>query len=778
MLDSAQWCFRLDRRRWRARWMLTGQRPEPRPGMIGLYEQPAADRDDIGICCSGGGIRSAAFNLGALQTLQDSDLLDRASYLTAVSGGSYIAAAFSMVAQTWRRWDEGTDDSDPALVNDDAPPFEPGSPEEQYLRNHLGYLAPDGLARLYLVMRMLTAMLVNTLLIGLPVFVAGLLVGWFARDSYGHLSLSTAQCRPDGGCTYTAVIPDPVWITIGALGALALGLALVDVLWRPKRDVVRIAVETWELRFLLLAAAGAIVLVAVPWLAARGLTTRGAQPNEAPLASGGAALSSLAALAVAAIGHVRGRVRDEKAAIEGVSRRLGRFARPVRDALIATAVLLAGPLLLLAIAVLGVLVAVTGAPHHATLPVIGTIPSATLVLAGSAAVLFMLWLLVDVTSVSLHPFYRRRLATAFALKRVWVDEHDAERPAPTDPAAQAAGRIVARQRDFDRLVPLSRSGLEAGSQRVKRWPMLVVCAAANVSDPGVTPPGRAVTSFTFSPSAIGGPVTAAAPTAHYEQDLGRNRQRDVTLPAAVAMSGAALSPAMGKLTYRPLKFLLALANIRLGVWVPNPAYINERHDQPRSFGLLHRPRARYLWKEVLGRNRLEDKFLYVTDGGHYENLGLVELLRRGCRTIYCFDAGGGVSSRSLGDAIALARAELDVEIVMEPEAADLAEDPVTHRAARCCARGRISYPAAEGEEPVTGTLIYVRSTIDPATPWELVAFREADATFPHHSTLDQFFDDQKFEAYRRLGRHAAAQALALEPLHAPPAGVLALSSGG
>ena len=58
--------------------------------------------------------------------------------------------------------------------------------------------------------------------------------------------------------------------------------------------------------------------------------------------------------------------------------------------------------------------------------------------------------------------------------------------------------------------------------------------------------------------------------------------------------------------------------------------------------MLHRPRPEYLWKELFGRNRIDDKFLYVTDGGHYENLGLVELPRRGCGTIYCFDACGGL----------------------------------------------------------------------------------------------------------------------------------------
>ena len=51
---------------------------------------------------------------------------------------------------------------------------------------------------------------------------------------------------------------------------------------------------------------------------------------------------------------------------------------------------------------------------------------------------------------------------------------------------------------------------------------------------------------------------------------------------------------------------------------------------------------------------------------HYENLGLVELLRRGCTEIYCLDASGlsadGAEFESLGEAITLARSELGVEI--------------------------------------------------------------------------------------------------------------------
>jgi hypothetical protein len=733
------------RGRGRRDWLLLGKRKDPTPGCIDLYEPPG---DHVGISCSGGGIRSAAFNLGALQVLQQYGVLQRAKYLSAVSGGSYIAAAFCMVAKRWAGAEPNGTDSDPALVNHEALPFHPGSPEEQYLRNHLGYLAPDGTAKLYLVLRMLAGMSVNVLLIGLPALILGLLVGQWVVADYGNVL--------DGRLE----IPAGVWWPVVGLTGLALALAVLDVIWRPKKDDLQAMTQTWQVRFFLLAAAAALLLIAVPWLAVRAIASDDLSVSEAALGSAGTALSSMAALAVAAIAHVRGHVKDQQQVVAGVTSRLGRFAKRFRTAAVAVIVMLAGPLLLVAICVLGVLISVFDAAEGVWW------------LIGASLLLAVMWASVDLTTVSLHPFYRRRLATAFALRRIWPEDGDGkERPAPP-PEQRNGNRGVARQRPFDAIVELSESRVEPGPE-FDEWPLLIVCAAANVSDPGATPPGRAVASFTFSPTAIGGPLTGAAETDKYE-NLGRNRRRDITLPAAVAMSGAALSPSMGKMTYRPLTFLLALANIRLGVWVPNPRHVNDTCDDggtslaPKGgrdqVSLRHRPRPQYLWKELFGRNRIEDKFLYVTDGGHYENLGLVELVRRGCGTIYCFDAGGGETSKALGDAIALARTELNVEIEMETTAAELAASDGTGLSRRVFAKGTIHYPTINDREAYDGTLIYVRSVLAENSAWDLRLYRDEDMIFPNHSTLDQFFDDQKFEAYRRLGKCAATAALQPDPM--------------
>ena len=272
-----------------------------------------------------------------------------------------------------------------------------------------------------------------------------------------------------------------------------------------------------------------------------------------------------------------------------------------------------------------------------------------------ALLTLVMLLFADVTSWSLHPFYKWRLSRTFAAVRVADGT-------PGGKATLLPYEVPLTLSEFapDRF-PGSRPGRPA-------FPELLVCAAVNVSDPGTTPPGRNGLSFVFSPSRIGHPdrwcprhggrggadcCTHAGRGRHggVRTARGRHRRvrgpgrrarppRDITLSAAVAMSGAAVAPSMGKMTRAPLRFLLALTNVRLGVWLPNPANM-PAGCRPRPGALPANPRQVRLLYEVMGRHRVRSKFLYVTDGGHVENLGLLELLRRRCTTIVCLDAAGG-----------------------------------------------------------------------------------------------------------------------------------------
>ena len=786
---------RLLRDETRLRWrdvrdiLLFGGRREAVPSHLGTVEPPEAGKS--GICCSGGGIRSAAYNLGALQALHAHGAVRGARYVAAVSGGSYIAAAMTMVGRTWpggegarrpRRPGKGWDDSDPALVTEERPPFHRGSSEEQYLRNRSSYLAPGVEGKLFLAYRVLLGMAWNIAFMVLFLIAAGSAAALYYREAYpelaGHRGAGVTGCsRVDVAttCRYVADVPAGWWHVLAILALASVGCGAVALLAPIHHDHVRRAFEVWSVRLLVGAAGVAMVFVVLPVMVqvARNYNwqSNGTPVFELNLDSpfGAATTASIATLLAAALAQVRARAAEPARVlrdVRGGGRLWARLGRRLRIVLAYIAVGIAGPLLALVVLVAVISKAMSSDTAQVWLPVI----------AGAAFAAF--YLAADLTSWSLHPFYKRRLCTAFALKRVAGDVAGHKLP-------------VAVEREYNELIRLSHTGVQIGD---RPWPMLLVCAAANVSDSGATPPGRGVTSFTFSPTAIGGPLVGAISTAKMEATVHHSRHRAFTLPAAVAMSGAALSPSMGKMTRRPLTFLMAMLNIRLGVWVPNPRRVDawrKRHPlraAARRLGrrrlaawrvpdraltwipfvgdelvarfrsrrklINPRPHPSYLLRELLGMNRLNAKYLYVTDGGHYENLGLVELLRRGCTDVYCFDAGGGLGFAALGDAVALARSELGVEVEIDPSC--LVPEGERQVAACDCVRGTITYP-----DGTAGTLVYARTVMTAAAPWDVHAYHDADRAFPHDPTADQLYTDQKFEAYRALGACAGAHAYAL-----------------
>jgi hypothetical protein len=229
---------------------------------------------------------------------------------------------------------------------------------------------------------------------------------------------------------------------------------------------------------------------------------------------------------------------------------------------------------------------------------------------------------------------------------------------------------------------------------------------------------------------------------------------------------------MGRMTRASFRLLLALFNVRLGVWLPNPRRLNGVQDagknqlpkngrkpmkelakelNPRA----RRPGALYLIKEALGINGVDDRFVYVSDGGHWENLGVVELLRRGCTTIICLDAAGDPPGQfhTLAGAVELARAELGVEIKFDTS--DLVPDE-KGIAKSNCAIGAIRYPNG-----VEGKMYLLKTVVAQGAPLDVLAYQERDRRFPYHPTSDQLFDDRQFESYRALGRDAAERYISL-----------------
>jgi hypothetical protein len=375
---------------------------------------------------------------------------------------------------------------------------------------------------------------------------------------------------------------------------------------------------------------------------------------------------------------------------------------------------------------------------------------------------------------------------------------DAYQAAEQEDESRSVSEIVSAF--FDREDVLGRQAL------IGVGPRLEICAAVNISDAEATAPGLGAASFSFNYETIGSshPSIGEIAMADYQKCLeGNPRRRDVSVPAAMAISGAAISPAMGKKSRRWLAAFLALANVRLGVWLPNPRWVAALYedmewreaacDDGVSPLWYEKPRVSYLLKEILGIHSALDRFVYVTDGGHYDNLGLVEALREGCNIVYVLDASGdepGVFS-TLGEAMALARAELGVQFDLpleelrgdETEIAEAYEQkrlqlPWRKRTAE--ARGGVQmnrpfvwgtfrYPDdATGRSGIRGKICYIQTAVSDSAPWQVKAYWESDARFPNHSTIDQSFDHAEFEAYRALGSWAVSEARKAAPRVSSP----------
>lgn len=275
-------------------------------------------------------------------------------------------------------------------------------------------------------------------------------------------------------------------------------------------------------------------------------------------------------------------------------------------------------------------------------------------------------------------------------------------------------------------------------------PFHIVCTALNLAKPSdLAMQDRMADSFVITPLYSGSRITGYRETIGYIYP-----QTSMKLGTAVAISGATASPAMGNLTSPLFAFLLTMFNVRLGWWVPHPESLT-RLMAP-AFSLF------YILRELLAATTNKDKFLYLSDGGHFENLGAYELIRRRCRLVIIGDGecDGKYEFPALGALIRMCRLDFDVDIQIDTSQITPAAGSKFSQAH--CAVGRINYP--DGEPP--GTLLYLKSSLTGDEPPDVLQYATTSHPFPHESTADQFFSEAQFESYRKLGEHVAGQALA------------------
>lgn len=804
--------------------------PVPRtsikPGIAGRAAEWA-------ICCSGGGIRSASYCLGALQGLQGpaaNGLFGKVSHILSVSGGSYIAASRALVARD--------------LADTAAPAYGPGTPEEERLRDNTRYLAPNGGIVLVGVLSLLVGVLVTFLLVFAPVFAAAHAWGWLLRSQRVLCPGSVQQCGAPG--PLVATVTSPAWWWLVPTVAAGVTLLLFGGWWvtlKPQRESEpagtrqdqpsdrggTLATLTGWAAFLtaVLAVAMLVAPLLLSWVAKlpagpfKSLVYDlgfGAGRTWTPAALTGvlAALIAVAQSCRAKLAQLqlpgaqgkpasqtKAQTQQQNAAqpgfLAGLAAQIRTYALPwVASAVIVLAAIVAG----LRWVKDG---AAAGYSAEQLWPVLIAL-----------GVVLAMRVLADVNRISMHDFYCWRLATAYAVRRGPAGKSGA------DQVIDDPGALL--------------------SSLAGRSPQLVICATANINADREVPAGRGGMLLTFDPERVTlrgddpqHPV--AASTTDYEFLVGRQR---FTLFDVSAISGAAISPLMGSATRQAYRILLTLANVRLGVWLPHPAIVDaasreleaqdksagrkgrrapkndrwwhacglllwyafpwhprwsdatqepggrearlwayvlrmRRADTPLSRtvgGLFYhalQPTLGMLWAEAAGRTSYRSTWICVSDGGHYDNLGLVEALCRGAANVLVLDASGDKANTwyTLGGAIALARVDAGVDIELDP----------TTMCPKPLHPGEVAQPWAHGPFtrignwqnggaapplpglPDTGTIWVCKLGWWADAPWDVRAYAGQHAEFPGQSTMQQLYDGAEFDAYRALGLSAVDAAL-------------------
>ena len=392
------------------------------------------------------------------------------------------------------------------------------------------------------------------------------------------------------------------------------------------------------------------------------------------------------------------------------------------------------------------------AAYSYTLPVI-------VLYALTGLLLFLVSWLLTPNANSLHRLYRDRLSKAFLF--------DPTRTAESDLARAEAS--LDQGRDFKPLDRMKLSDLYGVSYGVPAAaadgqqigarllaPYHLINTALNIQGSDfANRRGRNADFFVFSPRNVGSEATGYAATLAVEK-----AEQSLDLATAMAISGAAASANMGSNSIRALTPTLALLNVRLGYWLRNPRYVNGQWFRRFS--------PRYFWSEISGRLYENSEGVYLTDGGHIENLGIYELLRRRCRVIIAVDAEADtpMNFAALMTLQRYARIDLGVRIdlpwapIRERTRAVMAcnANPATAKSQRDdkpvdhvhVAIGTIDYGAGD-----TGYLVYLKSSLTGDENDYIRDYGRRHATFPHETTGDQFFSEEQFEVYRALGFHMA-----------------------
>ena len=243
-----------------------------------------------------------------------------------------------------------------------------------------------------------------------------------------------------------------------------------------------------------------------------------------------------------------------------------------------------------------------------------------------------------------------------------------------------------------------------------------------------------VAPFTVTPLHVGTERLGYSHIKHYAGDL--------TLARCVGVSGAAVAPTLGRHAGTLSTVSMTLLNFRLGSWFTNPRFARTptwRALVPRSLVAL--------MNEAFSLGSESSHYVHLSDGGHFDNLGIYELVARRCSIIVVFDNtfDPGLTCADLADSIRKIHIGLP-RVLIEIDVTEI-RNHKQHYAVGTIRNEQV------GE---TGVLIYVKSSLTGDEPLGLTIGTHPDGdTFPHNTTSNQFFSEAQFERYRALGEHLA-----------------------
>ena len=684
---------------------------EQEKSFINDNKEAPADKKYYGLAFSGGGIRSASFALGVMQALVSKDQLKKFDYLSTVSGGGYIGSALtwflSQKMPTWMQHDHQDDQY--FSTSPEKFPFGQKCKGNRHLhrdykpnaildfiRQHGNYLVPgQGLNGMALLGYVLRALIVS-----LSVYTALLTTFMVAFIDWGFYRSVPSQLIPFN------------WHYIGVnyfiyLAAVLIGIFLVSSFVYSLFTRFNIRREVWkyQVRTVIQKHAGWILSISV-FLIILGTvryiheTIGGFNSIMRMPAAGGSALLGI----IGALTQLRG--------MAGGSSKINNFI------LVAAAGLLIYGIALLAY-YFGELIVLSRQPTWwlTTIMVLAMIIVSTC---------------VNVNFLGMHRMYRDRLMETFL-------------PNIDDVKENTWG--LATQADV--------ATLDTMCQVNRRPYHLINTNIVLVDSTQSKYRGRGGDSFLLSPLYCGSDSTGWVQSQDFR---GGGLKKGMSLPTAMAISGAAINPdagvaGAGITRGRIVSTLLSLLNLRLGFWASNPNPKKAMRFPPNFL-------SPGLKGGVLGGGLREDRrAIELSDGGHFENLAIYELLRRKMSVIVVTDGGADPDFNfgDLANAVEKARVDFGTTIVFNHVNYTLeqllpgSEEEDFFVSKYKGAKNPFAIASIYYDDGSEGILVYLKTTLVKGLPADLIGYKTANPSFPDQPTSDQFFDEKQFEAYRELG---------------------------